>query len=231
MEAASSSSSACNIAAVAARFHDRASQLVSEQTSLGVALDQLKQEQTKVQSEQCTNKEKRREMLSSVRARHDDELEVMKVLDEIESKQSKARKIRFETEGLKKKVEQLRHQLGSSSREFYAIHTVETELFRRIFEGELRHNDEKRERREQTLHQFVQDTENVYEEIEELNREKQSVLEELHKIEEKAEVEDEEIAAIAMQINATLAKVCRCFSVEYSTDALEGYARLVQLKS
>jgi chromosome segregation ATPase len=194
------------IAAVAAKFQDRASQLVSEQATLDLNLEKLKEVQSKLRQEELDNRKARLEMLTSVCKRQTIELDLMKLEDEIVVKERCVAQDRDEVEKLQAKIEHMR-RYAATLEAYYSTHTTETDLFRRIFEGEIRQKEQDAEQREQTLRNLLRNSEQVKLEIEDVNRQTEQLIQEQRQLELQAELEDEEIAAIGMQIKATLSKV------------------------
>jgi len=193
------------IAAIAAKFQDRASQLASEQATLDVNRERLREAQCQLEHEEIQHTKARREMLTCVCTHHTAELDRMALEEQVETKKRCIEQSRWEVKELQSKLEQMRRRIEDQQSN-YTGHIVETELFRRIFEGEIRRNKEEAEKREQTLVQILRESEQAQRDMDDINRQIDILVQEQRPMEEKAEIEDEEITAIGMQIKATLAK-------------------------
>jgi chromosome segregation ATPase len=197
------------IAAVAAKFQDRASQLASEQATLDSNLEKLLEVQRKLREEELENRRARLEMLKSVGKRHSIEVDWMELHDEIILKKRCVAQDRDEVGMLQAKIDRMRHTAATLQEE-YSTHRAEIDLFRHLFEGEIQQREQEVARREDTLQKFQRDSDELKCAIEDIDRQTEQLIQEQRQLEEQAEKEDEEIAAIGMQIRATLTKVCVC---------------------
>lgn len=195
------------IAAVAAKFQDRTSQLASEQATLEFHLEKLREVQRKLREEEWENRRARLEMLKSVGKRYSIEVDWMELQDNITLKKRCVEKDRDEVAMLQVKIEHLR-RTAATLQEYYSTPSAEMDLFRHLFEGEIQQKEQQAAQREDTLQKLQRESDELKGAIEDMDRQVEQVIQEHGQLEEQAEKEDEEIAAIGMQIRATLTKVC-----------------------
>jgi chromosome segregation ATPase len=195
------------IAAVAAKFQDRTSQLASEQATLEFHLEKLREVQRKLREEEWENRRARLEMLKSVGKRYTIEVDWMELQDKIALKKRCVEQERDEVEMLQAKIGRVR-RTAATLQEYYSIPRAEMDLFRLLFEGEIHQKEQEAAQREDTLQKLQRDSDKLKGAIEDMDRLVEEVIQEQRQLDEQAEKEDEEIAAIGMQIKATLTKVC-----------------------
>lgn len=197
-----------SIVAVAARIQDRANQLSSEQSILEILHVQVKDANYALEEKSEQNCRIREELLSKTMTRHSTELEVLRrkrEIEELEEKISRLQNIEIGQLEQRVAVQRLEHDRVSST--VYATHEFEMELYRRKIESKLRLRRNKEMKRKGKLNDLILGSVSNREEITSIHKERMEIGDEISAMREMEVREDEEIASIAMQIRATLAKV------------------------
>ena len=197
-----------SIIAVAARIQDRANQLSSEQSILEVLNLQVKDAKHALQQLSEQNCYIREKLLAKTMTRHGLELEIIRrkhKIDELEEQISNLRNIKISQLEQRVVAQRLEHDRVSSI--VYATHEFEMDIYRRKIESKLRIRRDKGLKRKGKLNNLILGTERHCEEITSIHKEREIITDEISAMREMEVREDEEIAAIAMQIRATLAKV------------------------
>mmetsp|Transcript_53317 Transcript_53317/g.79228 ORF Transcript_53317/g.79228 Transcript_53317/m.79228 type:complete len:232 (-) Transcript_53317:271-966(-) len=195
-----------NIAAVAARIQERASQLTSERATLTTTLTELASEKATLEVAQNENNAIRRELLAIIRSRHGVELELLRLRHDKNVNSKKTGDVKIEVKETNRKTFDLRKEWEKVSMDLYAKHEVEVELSQRRAEGAKRRRENKRRERQVKLHSLYAKAERAAMEAKTMHMKREKVREEIRRMDGQEEQEDEEIASLALQIKATLAK-------------------------
>jgi len=110
-----------------------------------------------------------------------------------------------EMDDLQQEIQRVKEE-SARDQEMFTPHFVKIELFQRQLEGDLNERREKRRKREQQLDSFVSERERNLEFAMDLKRDQERAETEIEVMRQVEVAEDEEIAALAMQIRATLSK-------------------------
>ena len=197
-----------SIAAIANRIQERANQLSQERSSLQILQNKLNNAQEQLNDEQIIHETKREKLLLQTRSSHKYELEVIKYKKLIDNL-----KLQIQSESIEKKeieiqIQSIRNDYDSKNSNIYVPHQFQTSIYQRRLEHNVQRLKAKRRRREETLDRLALETERNREEVHSMEREGRRLKDEIKMMEDVEVREDEEIAAVAMQIRATLAKVC-----------------------
>ena len=199
------SSALASITAIANRIQEKANALKSEQNLLQDLQQQL-QDLTKDHTSQCTqNDTLKYNLLKQVRSRHGVELELMRRQDCIKELQSKIDNYEKEIAFLQLERTRVKAEFFQDQ-EIYTPHLVKIELFQRQLEGDLGDRRERRLKRESELDSLILGRGRDLEEAKAMHREKERIETETEVMQQVEMREDEEIAALAMQIRSTLSK-------------------------
>lgn len=195
-----------NIAAVAARIQERALQLSKEQAALVEAEATLERAKKTLEHETRENVALKREMLNVFRRRDGAELEWMDAEERVETLEKRVAELRRATERAEEAHARMHARWEHAECEIYAAHEVKRELVRRREEGKRARCEERRKRRRDELEALRETAARANEEAREMHREREEIQKFVRELDECEEREDEEMAGLAMQIKATLAK-------------------------
>jgi len=196
-----------SIAAVAARIQERANEVASERAAVELAKAQLQELQTLLKNERKMNDTIRRIMLSTVRSRHGVEMELCKIRDEQEERLFNVEQYQRETQEAVEEMEQVHDVWEDTVRDVYVEHDLQRELYRRSVHGRIKRREQHMKERDQKLHQLAQETKIFEEETKRMEEETKQLEKNIIDLDSREEKEDEQVAALAMQIRATIAKV------------------------
>jgi chromosome segregation ATPase len=197
------------IAAVATRIQERALELVSERAAVELAKAEMEEIQQALDEETKKNGAVRRTMLSIVRSRHGLELELWKVKDQQEERLTKIFEYECETEKLNDGASELEEVWEETVRDLYVDHDMQRELFSRSVQGRIRRRENHIKDRERRLRQLQQESKQFEQEEKRMVHQTNQLKSKIAETNERKETEDEEVAALAMQIRSTVAKVSR----------------------
>ena len=200
-----------NIAAIANRLQDRADQLSQERSNLHSLQTKLSTIQHHLSKEETKQEQIRQDLLTQTRIAHDHELETFKYKRLIRNLQLQNKTHLNDTKKYKHETQSLRKEYDAMNQNLFVPHQFETSIYKRQLEHRVQSLKAKRRKREETMDRLVLETERNREEVLAMEREGRRKKDEIKMMEEIEAREDEEIAAVAMQIRATLAKVCTCF--------------------
>ena len=207
-----------SIEIVATRIKERALELASERARVELAKAELSELQQLLDEETKTNGAIRRTMLSTVRSRHGVEMELWKVRDQQEERFAKLGEYQRETDEANAEMAELRTAWGDAVRDLYVEHDLQRELYRRSVEGGIKRREQRIKERDQRLLQLVDETKVFQEETKRMVEETKKLEKNILDMDNREGKEDEEVAALSMNIRNTIAKVrqdcmsfCCCF--------------------
>eukprot|EP00978_Attheya_sp_CCMP212_P024187 scaffold75614_cov42-Attheya_sp.AAC.1 len=145
-------------------------------------------------------------MLSAVQSRHSIELELWHTKDDASLLNSKTEGIYEHTHDLKARTMALKDEWEEVAQNTYANHETETTLFQRRMEGLQQRRERRLKRREKRLDKLALKAEMYLEEASAMHREREALREQLNRMDEEEEQEDERIASHAIQVKEILAK-------------------------
>lgn len=196
-----------SIAVVAARIQERANEVASERAAVELAKAELAQLEQVLKEESKQTARVRRTMLSTVRSRHGVEMELLQICDQQEERLCKLEENQRETEQVKEEITKVHDEWEGAVKDLYVGHELQRELYRRSVSGRIKRREELVKEREERLRQIERETRAFEEEtkrmMEETKRLEKSALE----ADSREQKEDEEMDALAMQIQATIQKV------------------------
>jgi chromosome segregation ATPase len=195
-----------NIAAVAARLQDRATQLVSEKASLGLTASELSDAQAILDKERRVNATLRKSVLETVVQRHSAELDVMRLEEQKESIEANTQRVQRQLDNASDENELQKEEWDDKARSLYVKHVVDMDVCLRQWEAATKHQQDAKQRKETRLRELTRKSVEAQRHIMGMKERIKDLQRELLAAEEKEEDDDEEAAAMAMQIKATLAK-------------------------
>ena len=196
-----------SIAAIANRIQERANQLSQERQTLQTLEHDLHQYKKGLEHQQSIHDKLRTKLLVQTRTIHGHELDVLhhkRMIDELHTKISSNEK---DHERIEKQIQNNRDQCDRINTNIYVPHLYDSSMHKRKLEQKVQNLKAKRRRREKTLDRMRLETDRNREETVVMEREGRRLKDEIKMMEDVEVREDEEIAAVAMQIRATLAKV------------------------
>lgn len=196
-----------SIAAIANRIQDRANQLSSDRSTLQRLETQLASIKNDLNDEQKKHEVNREELLLQTRIAHEHELEIIKHKQMIRDLERKIQSNTNERNQVEFRIQSIQKQCDRDNSSIFVPHQYETLIFKRRLEHRVHKLKTKRRKREETLDRLALETERNREEVQSMEREGRRLQDEIKMMEDVEVREDEEIAAVAMQIRATLAKV------------------------
>ena len=196
-----------NIAAIANRIQDRANQLSQERSTLHTLQTQLTSIQNDLHDEQKKHECNREKLLLQTRIVHELELQVLNHKRMIRDLEIKIQSHSREKESIQSQIQNIRKEYDLKNENVFVPHQFETSIYKRKLEHRVLTLKTKRRKREEGLDRLALETERDREEVLSMEREGRRWKDEIKMMEDVEVREDEEIAAVAMQIRATLAKV------------------------
>jgi len=206
MITASSSTAAGGIATVAQRIRDRALQLEAARRELSQLEATVRTARDDLAAERRSHAAGRADLLTAVRSRHGVELELLAVRDRAVAVDDEIGRIRAEAAQVRTAAAERRERWADAEAALCVPHEVEAGTHRLAAEDAVRRLEERREERERRLRGLADRTARAAEEEAEQRREADRLREEAAELEGREEAEDEEVAALAMQIRATIRK-------------------------
>jgi chromosome segregation ATPase len=198
-------SALASISAIAQRIQEKADALNSERNVLQDLQNQL-QTLTQQQALQSSKNEALKyDLLKQTRSKIGLEIEIMRRDDRMRELKRKIVSQEKEMDDLQQEIQRVKEE-SARDQEMFTPHFVKIELFQRQLEGDLNERREKRRKREQQLDSFVSERERNLEFAMDLKRDQERAETEIEVMRQVEVAEDEEIAALAMQIRATLSK-------------------------
>ena len=199
-----------SIAAVAARIQERAHEVASERANVELAKAELKHFQILLEQESKKHNHVRRTMLSTVRSRHGVEMELWKLRDEQEDYVHQLEEYKRETQQAKEELAQVHASWEDTVRDVYVEHDLHRELYRRCVQDQIQQRKECIRQREQRLVRLAQETKAFQQETKQMMEEAKQLEQNIVEMDSREAKEDEEIAALSMQIRSTISKVSEC---------------------
>ena len=202
----SNNTALASISAIAQRIQEKADALTTERQT-------LQEIQTKIQSishlhnlQLSKNKVLHYDVLQQTKTKIGLEIEVARRDDRIRELKRKILARDSEMEELKQHVQSLQDQADREVEDVFAPHLVTIESFQRNIEQNLNEHNERRRKRQHMLDSFVVEREKNLESVKDMKRNQEKLEMEIEVMKQVEVAEDEEIAALAMQIKATLSK-------------------------
>jgi hypothetical protein len=196
-----------DMAAVASRIQARLSELATERALVELVKSDLEGLQNVLNEEIRKHGTVRRSMLSTVRARHGVELELWKVREQQETRLAKVHEYQRETEEVKDQANELQGAWEDAVKGLYVDHDLERELYKRSVQGCIRRREQRVEEREQRLRRLEQESKAFENEALLMADQAKQLEQKILDTDDREAAEDEEVAALAMQIRATVANV------------------------
>jgi len=198
-----------SLAAVASRIQERNNALCSELATLELLQPQCIQAEQCLKADEAASAKARRELLTSVRARHGLELERLNIEDESRKIDESVAEARKAAEVVRAETEELRRKFDEEQAPVFAAHDLKSKLHTMRSESTLVAAQRKKARREERLRDLRERTERQSGEAKEHRLEAQSVREGCEEMDRREEEDDEETVALGMQIKSVLAKVSK----------------------
>jgi hypothetical protein len=198
-----------DMAAVATRIKARLSELATERALVELVKSDLEGLNYVLDEEIRKNGTVRRSMLSTVRARHGVELELWKVREQQEARMDKVDEYQRETDEAEDQANVLHGDWEEAVKDLYVDHDLQRELYKRSVQGRIRRREQRVEEREQRLRQLEQESKTFENEARLMADQTKQLELKILDTDDREAAEDEEVAALAMQIRATVAKVRR----------------------
>ena len=203
---AASAAVAGGIATVAQRIRDRALQLEATRFELSQLQNTVQTARDTLAAERRSNAAVRTDLLTALQSRHGVELKLLSVQDRTEAVEEEIGRIQDQTEQIRQTAAERRAQWSSVESAVCVPHEVEAGTYQLAAQDAVRRLDEERQRRTRHLTRLADRTNRVLEDCADLQREMGRLQEETAEMESREEAEDEEVAALAMQIRATVRK-------------------------
>ena len=201
-----SSGAAGGIATVAQRIRDRAHQLESTRSDLSHLQRTVATTRLTVSAAQADHATVRSDLLAAVRSRHGVELEVLAVRRRTAAVEVESERLRHQAAQTRRSAAQIRERWASVESTLCVPHEVDAATYQMAAADAVRHLDEVRAERVRHLQKLATETAAATESAEEMATESASLRDEMDHLAEREEAEDEDVAALAMQIRATIRK-------------------------
>ncbi len=133
-------------------------------------------------------------------------MEIMTRNSRMEELREKIRGQEEDVKRLKAEMDEVEEGIRKDQEVYYVPHLVTIESFQRALEGDLKERGEKKRKREEMLDSYVSERQRNLEMHSDLGRDQERIENEIDALRQSEVAEDEEIAACAMQIRATLSK-------------------------
>ena len=203
---AGTAAAAGGIATVAQRIRDRALQLEATRLELSQLQTTVQTARDTLATERRANAAVRTDLLTALQSRHGVELELLSVQDRTVGVEEEIAQLHVETEQIRQATAARRTKWSSVEAAVCVPHEVEAGTYQLAARDVVRRLDEQRERRTRRLTQLTDRTHLALEDCADMQREMDRLREEMAEMESREEAEDEEVAALAMQIRATIRK-------------------------
>ena len=203
----SSSSSSSGIAAIVNRIKDRANQLSQERTKLQRLQNQLPIAQHEHQRKQLHHESIRQEQIQQMNTMHHYESQTLEMKHDIRALHKAIDNHHRDKDNIKHQITSIQMEHDFINEHTFVPHLLQTTIYKRQLEHQVHSLKAKRRKRKDALHRLWKETERDRETSQSMEREIRKNQDEITMMEDVEIREDEEIAAVAMQIRATLAKV------------------------
>jgi chromosome segregation ATPase len=195
-----------SIAAVAQRIHERANQVASERASVQVHKAELAELQALLQQEQAKTNATRRTMLSTVRERHGVEMELFQIQDLLQERLDKLQEYEQETDQLQQEQARVSDEWEEETLQDYVEQHLQREFYKRSVQGRIQQRQECIQERNDKLHQLQQEQASFQRETNIMAQETKRLEAKIVEMDSGEEKQDEQVAALSMQIQATIQK-------------------------
>ena len=203
----SNNNSNSNIIAIANRIQDRANQLSNERITLQTLQTKLITIQNNYNIEQQNHDDKRNQYLLQTKLLQEKEMDIYKYKQLIREYEKSIESSLHEIQKLESQMICIQNECQIINSTIYVPHQYDTFMYKHRLEGKVHSLKAKRRKREETLTNMKMETNRNREEVQTMEREIRRIKDEIKMMEDVEVREDEEIAAVAMQIRATLTKV------------------------
>ena len=194
------------IATVAQRIRDRAHQLESTRSDLSHLRRTVATTRSAVTTAQTDHATVRSDLLSAVRSRHGVELEVLAVRRRTAAVEVESERLRAQAAETRRSAAAIRERWASVESGLCVPHEVDAATYHMAASDAVRHLDERRAARVRHLQKLATKTAAATEMAEERATESATLRDEMDQMAAREEAEDEDVAALAMQIRATIRK-------------------------
>lgn len=196
-----------NIEGVESRIQDKANVLFTKRAKLKVKQAQLNDSRNKQNEEMTVNDNIRKILLSIVRSKNDVEFKLLHQKDVVKELERTTDELeRVTTVHIREEIGTLRKTMRHTLDTIYAPHDTKTDIYRHRIESKLQRKKMRRQKREAMLDKLALNADRYREEATSKHSKRKRLHDEILKLEKLGKKEDEEIAAVAMQIRATLQK-------------------------
>jgi len=194
-----------SIAAVAQRIQERANQVASERASVQVHKAELAELQALLQQEQAETYATRRTMLSTVRERHGVEMELFQIQDLLQERLDRLQEYEQETYQVQQEQAQVSDEWEETLQD-YVEQYMQRELYKRSVQGRIQQRQECIQERNDKLHQLQREQASFQRETKITVQETKRLEAKIVEMDSGEEKRDEQVAALSMQIQATIQK-------------------------
>lgn len=196
-----------NITAIANRIQDRANQLSNERLKLQQLQSDLSTLQQQFSNETTIHNSYQEELLTQTRTLHEYEIDILRYKRLIKDLDVQIQNHSNEKQNIQFQIQNLGNDIDLKNDSIFVPHQYDTLIYKRKLDCRVHELKEKRRKREKMLDRLLLETERDREEVQSMEREGRRLKDEIKMMEDVEVREDEEIASVAMQIRATLAKV------------------------
>lgn len=196
-----------SIVVVAARIQERAREVASELTAVELAKAELDQLRAMLEEEKKQTNAVRRTMLSTVRTRHDVELELSQIQSQQEEFVANLEQNDYETQQAKKEMKHVHDEWENTVKNVYVEHDLQRELYKRSVQSRIQQRQDLVKQRDDHLRQVQQETRAF-------QRETKRMVEQTHQMEQnivemdgRIGKDDDAMDALHRQIQAARKKV------------------------
>lgn len=201
-----SSGAAGGIATVAQRIRDRAHQLESTRSGLSHLRRTVASARSAAAIARADHATARSDLLAAVRSRHGVELEVLAVRRRTAAVEVESERLRTQAEQTRRSAAAIRERWAATESTLCVPHEVDAATYQMAAADAVRHLDEVRAARVRRLRKLAAGTAAAAEAAEEAAAESAALRAGMDRMASREEAEDEDVAALAMQIRATIRK-------------------------
>ena len=198
--------STSSLAAVASRINERNNTLRSELATLSLLRSEERDARAIFSAEEKSNRDVRRELLTSVRSRHFLELECLRAQEEAAKIEKAMTEMQSCIDDIREQTKQQQQEFDEKQVPIYAAHDVSTKVCTMKFEATLERAQMKKRRREEKLSYLTEETKRQHTETNSMREEHNRLRENILALDEVEEEQDEDLVALNMQIKSVLEK-------------------------
>jgi chromosome segregation ATPase len=149
-------------------------------------------------------------MLSTVRERHGVEMELFQIQDLLQERLDKLQEYEQETYQVQQEQAQVSDEWEETLQD-YVEQYMQRELYKRSVQGRIQQRQECIQERSDKLHQLQREQASFQQETKIIVQETKRLEAKIVEMDSGEEKRDEQVAALSMQIQATIQKVCFCY--------------------